>query len=218
MGLNRKGQQVPLPDNISTSIKKEMILDGEIIGDTEYVFDILSLDGEDLTGLPCIERIAVLNSNLKLGKGIVVVETAYTNEEKRAMYHRLKNAKKEGVVFKKKDSPYTAGRPNSGGNQIKFKFYKTATFIVKNVTAGKRSVGLELLDGNVRVFMGKVTIPPNHAVPNIGDLVEVRYLYAYKGGAIFQPTYIGVRTDLDIDAANMKQIIYKAGTPEEEEA
>jgi bifunctional non-homologous end joining protein LigD len=66
--------------------------------------------------------------------------------------------------------------------------------------------------------MGKVTIPPNHAVPNIGDLVEVRYLYAYKGGAIFQPTYIGVRTDLDIDAANMKQIIYKAGTPEEEEA
>lgn len=218
MGLNRKGQQVPLPDNISTSIKKEMILDGEIIGDTEYVFDILSLDGEDLTGLPCIERIAVLNSNLKLGKGIVVVETAYTNEEKRAMYHRLKNAKKEGVVFKKKDSPYTAGRPNSGGNQIKFKFYKTATFIVKNVTAGKRSVGLELLDGNVRVFMGKVTIPPNHAVPNIGDLVEVRYLYAYKGGAIFQPTYIGVRTDLDIDAANMKQIIYKAGSPEEEEA
>ena len=217
-GLNRKGQQVQLPDNISTSIKKEMILDGEIIGDIEYVFDILSLEGEDLTGLPCIERIAVLNSNLKLGKGIIVVETAYTTEEKRAMYHRVKNAKGEGVVFKMKNSPYVAGRPNSLGSQIKFKFYKTATFIVKNMTAGKRSVGLELLEGNVRVFMGKVTIPPNKNIPNIGDLVEVRYLYAYKGGAIFQPTYIGVRTDLDLDAANMSQIIYKAGTPEEEEA
>jgi len=216
--LNRKGQQVQLPDNISTSIKKEMILDGEIIGDIEYVFDILSLEGEDLTGLPCIERIAVLNSNLKLGKGVIVVETAYTTEEKRAMYHRVKNAKGEGVVFKMKNSPYVAGRPNSLGSQIKFKFYKTATFIVKNMTAGKRSVGLELLEGNVRVFMGKVTIPPNKNIPNIGDLVEVRYLYAYKGGAIFQPTYIGVRTDLDLDAANMSQIIYKAGTPEEEEA
>ena len=58
--------------------------------------------------------------------------------------------------------------------------------------------------------MGKVTIPPNYDVPAIGDLVEVRYLYAYRGGAVYQPTYLGKRNDSDLTDATMKQIIYKA--------
>ncbi|MEI6746939.1 MAG: hypothetical protein WCL34_13330, partial [Methylococcaceae bacterium] len=107
---------------------------------------------------------------------------------------------------------YRPGRPASGGAHLKFKFYKTATFIVANMTPGKRSVGLELIDDATgeRVFMGKVTIPPNYSIPNIGDLVEVRYLYAYKGGAVYQPNYLGVRGDSDLTDATMKQIIYKA--------
>ena len=58
--------------------------------------------------------------------------------------------------------------------------------------------------------MGKVTIPPNKDIPNVGDLVEVRYLYAYKGGAVYQPTYIWKREDSDLTDATISQIIYKA--------
>jgi bifunctional non-homologous end joining protein LigD len=208
-GLNKKGQEVPLPNNIVDSINDECIIDGEIIGDTLYAFDILSLNGKNLEGEPCIERISTLNT-LRFGEGVIVVETAYNTEEKQEMFDKLEREHREGIVFKKKDSTYIHGRPSSGGTQLKYKFYKTATFIVANHTPGKRSVGLELIDNGQKVFMGKVTIPPNKEIPNVGDLVEVRYLYAYKGGAVYQPTYIWKREDSDLTDATIDQIIYKA--------
>ena len=207
-GLNKKGTEVPLPDSIINSILGgECILDGEIIGDKLFVFDIISTEETRL--MTCVQRLALLGA-MSFGPGIQVVETAYTTAQKRALYERLKKENKEGIVFKKKDSVYTHGRPASGGNQLKFKFNKTATFIVANITKAKRSVGLELIEGLERIFMGKVTIPPNHDVPEIGELVEVRYLYAYKGGAIFQSAYLGKRPDSDLTDCTMKQIIYKA--------
>lgn len=210
-GLNKKGQEVPLSDSIVKSITNICVLDGEIIGSTLFIFDILALEGKSLKELRCEERIHILKS-LSFGKGIEIVPTAHTKEEKCKLLNTLKAENKEGIVFKKKDAPYTHGRPASGGNQLKFKFYKTATFIVVNETSGKRSVGLELMSGDDRVFMGKVTIPPNHEVPKEGELVEVRYLYAYKGGAIFQPMYKGKRNDSDLTDATVAQIIYKENT------
>lgn len=182
-GTNKKGQAVPISDNVIDSISDVCTLDAEIVGETLVAFDITNLDGKDLKTLSCTKRIDILNS-LKFGKSIRVSKTAYTRKEKQEMFDRIKKENGEGVVFKKKDSPYTPGRPNSGGNQLKFKFHKTATFIVSNITKGKRSVGLDLIDNdtNKSVFMGKVTIPANHDIPNVGDFVEVRYLYAYKGG------------------------------------
>ena len=211
MGLNKKGQQVPVPKNIANSIKNECTLDGEISDDVYYVFDILSFEGKDLKSYSATQRLEYLSA-MDFGNSVEVVETAYTTGQKRDMIETLKAERREGIVFKKKSAPYTPGRPNSGGNQLKFKFYKTATFIVANETKDKRSVGLELIDDNTgqKIFMGKVTIPPNYDVPAIGDLVEVRYLYAYRGGAVYQPTYLGKRNDSDLTDATMKQIIYKA--------
>jgi bifunctional non-homologous end joining protein LigD len=216
VGLNRKGQKVLLPIPIFKSVGGNYTLDGEIIGDKLFVFDILSLNGDDAKSLKCIERVALLNSDLKLGDSIVIVKTAYTREEKQALYEELIARNAEGIVFKKKNSPYTPGRPASGGNQIKYKFYKTGTFIVKDYTTGKRSVGVELIgeDGVTRVSVGRVTIPPNKDIPAIGDLIEVRYLYAFKGGSIFQPVYLNKRDDLYIDDANVTQLIYKADDEE----
>ncbi len=210
IGLNKKGTEVPLPDTIINSIiGGECILDGEIIGDKLFVFDIIST--EETRAMSCVERLALLGV-MTFGPGIEVVETAYTTAQKRDLYERLLKENKEGIVFKKKNAPYKHGRPASGGDQLKFKFYKTATFVVANVTKNKRSVGLELISGSDRVFMGKVTIPPNHDVPEIGELIEVRYLYAYRGGAVFQPTYLGKRPDSDLTDCTMVQIIYKENT------
>ena len=211
MGLNKKGQQVPVPKNIANSIKNECTLDGEISDDVYYVFDIISFEGKDLKSYSATQRLEYLSA-MEFGNSVEVVETAYTTGQKRDMFETLKAERREGIVFKKKSASYTPGRPNSGGNQLKYKFYKTATFIVANETKDKRSVGLELIDDNTgqKIFMGKVTIPPNYDVPAIGDLVEVRYLYAYRGGAVYQPTYLGKRNDSDLTDATMKQIIYKA--------
>jgi len=210
IGFNKKGQQVPLPDLIVKSIEGVCTLDGEIIGEKLYVFDTLSFNGEDFRGRTCVERLSALHT-IKFGKAIEVVKTASSREEKQKMYDDLLKNNAEGIVFKLKNSPYTSGRPNSGGSQLKHKFYAEATFIVKDLTKGKRSVGLELIGENgERVSVGKVTIPSNKEVPSKGDLVEVRYLYAFKGGAIFQSTYKEKRNDSDLTDATTKQLKYKA--------
>ena len=213
---NRKGKLIPTITNLKSAIKCDCILDGEMVGEEFYIFDLLSLKGKDLRNLKCSDRISLLNE-ISFGKGVTVIKTFNNTKEKKKLYEQLKKDNREGIVFKKKDAVYLAGRPSSFGDFLKFKFYKTATFIVSNITKGKRSVGLELIgSGDERVFMGKVTIPPNHEVPSKGDLVEVRYLYAYKDGAIFQPTYLGKRTDLDAKDLTIDQIVYKCG--EEDDA
>lgn len=213
IGINKKGQAVPVSKAIVDSLPdySSITIDAEIIGDTIYAFDIVESNGGNYVSMPLVQRLTVLEaSRVLFGKQIVVVETAYTKKEKQAMFDRIKAENGEGIVFKKKDAPYTPGRPNSGGSALKFKFHKTATFIVVGSTPGKRSVGLEMIDKDGHMqFMGKVTIPPNKEIPTTGDIVEVRYLYAFLGGKIFQPFYLDKRTDADITDCNMKQLIYK---------
>lgn len=55
-------------------------------------------------------------------------------------------------------------------------------------------VGL-LFDGELR-FVGDVAIPVNRDVPAVGTVVEVRYLYAFKPGQLYQPVYLSVRGDI----------------------
>ena len=214
MGLNKKGTEVQLPNAVIKSIfngltnPTNLVIDGEIIGEKLFVFDVLSLN-DSVMQHGCEDRLSLLR-NLKFGTGIEVVKTAYTRAEKQQMYDELKANNKEGIVFKKKSATYKAGRPASGGDQFKFKFHKTATFIVQKHTSDKRSVGLELISDAIRVFVGKVTIPPNHDVPSVGDLIEVRYLYAYRNGAVFQPVYLGKRNDCDLSDATIQQLVYKA--------
>ncbi len=46
-------------------------------------------------------------------------------------------------MFKEIDAPFSPGRPNSGGSQLKFKFVETASFIVVGINKA-RSVTLGL--------------------------------------------------------------------------
>ena len=45
-------------------------------------------------------------------------------------------------------------------------------------------------------------------------IVEVRYLYAYRGGCVFQPVYLGVRDDIPALECQIDQLKFKA-EPEE---
>lgn len=208
-GVNRKGLEVQLPSKISDQFTQDMVVDGEIIGDNIYLFDILSFNGKDLKNKTLTERLKVLNS-LKFKSNVSIVATSVSGKEKRDLLAKVKSENGEGVVFKNKSGLYVGGKPTAkGSNNLKFKFYKTATFLVANLTKNKRSVGLVVLDGNKEVEVGKVTILPNFPVPAVGSLVEVQYLYAYKGGAVYQPVYLGERTDLEKTDASISQLVYK---------
>ena len=80
------------------------------------------------------------------------------------------------------------------------------------------SHGLMLFDGDKVVPVGNVTIPPNHEVPGIGAAIECRYLYAHRGGSIFQPVYLGVRDDIRAEECQLSQLKYKADPAREEAA
>jgi bifunctional non-homologous end joining protein LigD len=70
---------------------------------------------------------------------------------------------------------------------------------------------LGLYDGETLVSAGNVTIPANHDIPAKGDVVEVRYLYAFKGsGSIYQPVYLGKRSDIPESECVVEQLKYKS--------
>ncbi len=98
------------------------------------------------------------------------------------------------------------------------KFTATASCIVAKANGTKRSVALELLDGDACVAVGNVTIPPSQRIPQAGSVVEVRYLYAYPGGSLFQPVYLGQRDDIDPSACIIGQLKYRVGGEDEEES
>lgn len=73
-----------------------------------------------------------------------------------------------------------------------------------------RSVALALFDGSDRVPADNVTIPPDHCIPAPGEIVEVRYLYAFRqSGSIYQPIYLGTRDDLNVADCLTRQLKYK---------
>ncbi|MEN9634345.1 MAG: hypothetical protein RL077_2749 [Verrucomicrobiota bacterium] len=57
--------------------------------------------------------------------------------------------------------------------------------------------------------IGNVTIPANHKVPAVGAVVETRYLYAYPDGSLYQPVYLGERSDVRQNECVVSQMKFK---------
>ncbi len=211
-GINRRGLIVALPAPVAEDARQsavDFLLDGEAVGDTLHAFDLLEVAGVDLRQRSYLDRFAGLLRLLDGSIAIRPVETHVDPKDKKTTFDTLREGGAEGVVFKDGNSHITSGRPASGGPQLKFKFVTTASFLVAAVNA-RRSVSLCLLDGENPVPAGNVTIPPDYAIPSPGDIVEVRYLHAFKqSGSIYQPVYLGKRDDLDPADCHTGQLKYK---------
>lgn len=222
VSANRKGFSVAYPQCVPDGISRgcadyfPLTVDGELIGTDYVIFDVRVYLGQSVEHLSVTGRIALLD---KLGTALTaagvtnvrVVKTAFSSAEKRALLIRMKEQRREGVVFKRVDAPYVPGKPNSGGTQLKFPFRKNATGIVISHHATKSSVGIGMLDeqGNV-IPVGNCTIPPNKSTPPVGALVDVQYLYAYQGGSLFQPVYLRERDDVSREECTLSRLHFKA--------
>lgn len=218
-GINKKGLVVGLPEPVFQAIHKfpgDCVLDGESVGDVFHVFDLLELSGADLRGQTYHQRLTALMNLLASvqQRTIRYTETAFTTAQKQRLLQQLKSANREGIVFKRLDAPYTPGRPNSGGPQLKHKFCASLSAVVAKLNA-QRSVEIRLLGKDGWVTAGNVTIPPNHEVPRVGWVVEVRYLYAFpESGIVYQPVYLGPRTDVEPTECIVAQLKFKAANAE----
>jgi bifunctional non-homologous end joining protein LigD len=217
-GINKKGLLIGLPESVFQDIFKlpgNFILDGECIGDIYHAFDLLMVNNEDLRPIQYRDRLTALMNLLASAQHrfLKYATTAFTTKEKTRLHSELCNGKQEGVVFKRLDAPYTPDRPNSGGPQLKHKFYATLSCVVAKINP-QRSVEVRLWGEDGWMPCGNVTIPANHKIPVVCSVIECRYLYAHReSNALYQPVYLGPRSDVNPQECLLTQLKYK---PEDE--
>jgi bifunctional non-homologous end joining protein LigD len=218
LGTNRRGLTVPLSEEILSEIRNhippgvdQLIVDGEDMGNSVKIFDLMDTsEYYNIPQEPYRTRYKVLKAVFSKFKLLEVISTAWTTTEKKALYAKLVKDNAEGIVFKRVNSKYTPGRPNSGGDHLKFKFCATASCMVGKVSTTKRSVSLNVFDDNLNpVNVGNVTVYPNQEIPQPGDIVEVKYLYYFEEGSLFQPVLLGKRDDIQPDDCKLSKLKVK---------
>lgn len=210
IATNRKGLVVPINPEIEAEMQMlpmDCVLNGEDMGNYIMVWDDYAIPLSYQARYRGLKYIMGDNSQ----SVVRIVDTAWTTKEKRALLQRLRNENAEGIVFKHVLAMYKPGRPNSGGDQLKFKFCESASCIVVKTNATKRSVALAVLDDKGHyVQVGNVTVYPNQNIPAAGSIVEVKYLYYFAGGSLFQPVLQGTgdcsRDDIDAEDCKLSKL------------
>jgi bifunctional non-homologous end joining protein LigD len=212
---NRKGQATSLPSEVADELKgllaKTFLMDGELVGNSFVAFDLLTVNGVDITKMPYQERFDTLEKLMPKGAFTTVVATWKTTEEKTDGLAALESIRAEGVVFKRTDAFYRAGR---NGVHKKFKFVKSCTCKVVGLKRnGHNSATLALNSGKGWIEVGGVSLNGKDARIKVGSLVEVLFLYATKGKQLYQPRIKELRTDVDESACSIDQLkdSYKEG-------
>lgn len=162
--------------------KHDAILDGEVVWSDEqgrsdfqslqnamssrdasalgyFVFDLLSLDGEDLRHLPLLERKERLEKLLKPLAKTPVLYSGHLEGQPEEFLNASCRADLEGIISKRRDAPYVSGRND---NWVKSKCKRRQEFVIGGYTDGTGSrlgFGALLLgvyeEGQLR-YVGKV--------------------------------------------------------------
>jgi bifunctional non-homologous end joining protein LigD len=121
------------------------------------VFDLLELDGEDLTSQPLLQRRARLTDAVRCSDALQVIDSARGDSERR--FAQACTSGWEGLIAKRADAPYTRGRSK---DWLKLKCAWEQEFVIGGFTdpAGSRTDFGALLvgyneDGQLR-YAGKV--------------------------------------------------------------
>ncbi|MGH7249109.1 MAG: non-homologous end-joining DNA ligase, partial [Pseudomonadota bacterium] len=154
----------PIADAIAVLPAKTALLDGELVVENEkgissfsllqtdlkegrsdrfvyWMFDLLHLDGRDMTEKPLIERKAVLER--LLGEEVTgpIRYAEHLHTDGASLFKRACELGLEGVVSKRRDAPHRSGRTD---NFIKSKCHDEQEFVVVGLapsTAMPRAVG-----------------------------------------------------------------------------
>jgi bifunctional non-homologous end joining protein LigD len=209
--FNRKGQvRVDSRSNIAQAVaalQEDFFIDGEIVADQYYLFDMLRYRDQDLSPLAYDKRFTLLKKLLQHAEAdlrpIKTVLPSAGFEAQWALFQDIKTKGEEGIVLHLACGSH---QPGKGDEHFKFKLTERSTCIVRAVNR-QRSVGLAMLDDNGNhVDVGNVTIPANHEIPAVDDLVEVEYIYKYAQGSLVQPIYLGKRLDIDMHECTLAQV------------
>jgi DNA ligase D-like protein (predicted ligase) len=97
-----------------------------------HVFDLLCIGERDLTGLPLIERRALLKSLSLKDKRIRIVD--YVEANPAELLTAVREQKLEGIIGKRKDSPYQPGKRS--GAWIKYRVNSGQELVIGGYVPG----------------------------------------------------------------------------------
>ncbi len=210
LATNREGQET---DHCSAALLSGLeslpvgtVVDGEVVGNGYWLFDVLRVGDRNVEGLGALQRWQLLDDELSPGLSgeVQVLRVARTAADKRKLYEDLVAAGAEGIVFKDADAPYQAGRPASGGSQRKHKLIKSCDVVISENSGNAYT--MVVVDGAARFVCGKVFAGTTNASRKLLDaalargerpVCEVRYLYATDDEQLFQPVFVRQRDDKD---------------------
>jgi bifunctional non-homologous end joining protein LigD len=223
VATNRAGQATQVAPEILAGLAHlphGTIVDGEVVPDEDsvkyWLFDVLVIGSEDVSRSGYVERWERLDGDIEPGLvGPTAVLPFAAGKDKRKLLESLRKARAEGIVFKSKKAPYSAGRPASGGTQLKHKFVKTAdVVIVENAGNAYRMV---VYDANETFDVGKVFAGTTNSSRKDLDaqlargetpVAEVKYLYATADDQLYQPVFVRTRDDKEPDECLRAQLTH----------
>lgn len=214
--LNRKGERIDVPAYLRVAFERfsstngKWVVDGELIGDSLWLFDlpvamttILPTDPYDVRreALEGIYEAAWADND-----HVHLLDCYRTQEEKRDLYAWCKANHAEGLMFKNRRGTYHEGRRSSDLQKVKF----TETvdcIILETWREGRRSIRVGLYENGTMVDVGAITMTEeNLAIATVGQVVEARYLYVAKDRRLYQPRFLGFRDDKSPDECTIDQL------------
>jgi bifunctional non-homologous end joining protein LigD len=158
-----------------------------------YVFDLLRLDGKDVTKLPLIERKEKLKPLLQGNQGTAALRYSdHVLGDGEEMFAKACEAGLEGIISKRVHAPYAAGRQKVW---LKIKCSKRQEFVILGYSAarsGDRALGALYLayrkDGDLR-YAGKVGT--GFSMQSARDLVD-----RFRRLTLTKPVLTRAETDL----------------------
>lgn len=181
-GWTRNGVEWTVPHAVRAQCfeyENDFHVDGELVGEYFFAFDVISWRGTEAASRPMVERRAILRA-----LPFQTVRQATTEATKRALVDSVRAEGGEGVVFKPRGA-YSDGRAYG----IKVKFYLTEQVRVESI---------DIARGVAATKMGNVSFPLNCQWPKAGEMIEVRFDRLSAKGKMVRPVFQRVRADLAV--------------------
>lgn len=124
-----------------------------------YAFDLLYLDGQDLTSMELISRRHLLQDLIGNTDGAIKFSETIETDDPEALLANACQHSLEGIIAKRKDSSYRSGR---GGEWLKIKCVQSESFFIIGYEPSRAAFGgigrllLAAYSGDQLVYVGSV--------------------------------------------------------------
>lgn len=216
--FNRAGEirgaylPVPIARALQDTLTGHWALDGELIGDTYWIFDLVQAMGVVSTATPCEQRLHVLEEFFAVWTPppcIQLVPRACDTEAKKLLAKKVYDNGGEGIILRDLTRQYHEGRRTS--DILKAKYVTDGDFIVIGTKfEGKDNLVLGAFNDQGRLveIAHCTALSGNGMDAKVGDVVTVQYLYVTNDHRLYQPTKPRIRDDKRPEECTFDQFRY----------